>query len=157
MIAEYHLTSHAQGSSSLIPVLPEVARDLLPPIEDYVGGGALHGTRDVRVLERAKTLRIATWLHRLDMALEGDQIASQTLEVTRHRRDPLLDLLLAPMMGSLTFTEVVDWALDENHHREESLLAELHGHHGYEESWMTSLRLAKRSLTCPLGRDSKGR
>ena len=56
MIAEYHLTSHAQGLSSLSLVLPEVARDLLPPIEDYIGGGAFHGTRDVRVIERAKTL-----------------------------------------------------------------------------------------------------
>ena len=32
------------------------------------------------------------------------------------------------MMGSLTFTEVVDHILDENQCREESLLAELHGH-----------------------------
>ena len=56
MIAEYHLTSNAQGSSSLSPVLPEVVRDLLPPVEDYVGGGTFWGTRDVRVVERAKTL-----------------------------------------------------------------------------------------------------
>ena len=75
MIAEYHLMSHAQGSSSLSPVLPEVARDLLPPIENYVGGGAFCRTRDVRVVERAKTLQIATWLHCLDMAMDGDQIA----------------------------------------------------------------------------------
>ena len=125
MIAEYHLTSHAQGSSSLSPVLLEAARDLLPPIESYVGGGAFRGTRDVRVVERAKTLRIVTWLHHLDMAVEGDQIASQTLEAARHRRGPLLDLLLAPMTSSLTFTEVVDRVLDENRHREESSLAEL--------------------------------
>ena len=38
MIAEYHLTSNAQGSSSLSLVLLEVVRDLLPPAEDYVGG-----------------------------------------------------------------------------------------------------------------------
>ena len=80
MIAEYHLTSNAQGSLSISPVLPEVARDLLPPVEDYVGGGTFQGTRDVRVVERAKTLRIATWLHCLDMAVEGDEIASQTLK-----------------------------------------------------------------------------
>ena len=129
MIAEYHLTSNAQGSSSLSPVLPEAARDLLPPIEDYVGGGAFCGTRDVRVVERVKTLRIATWLHHLDMAAEGDEIASQTLEATRHRKGPLLDLLLAPMMGSLTFAEVVDRVLDKNWRREESSLAKLHGHH----------------------------
>ena len=56
MIAEYHLTSSAQGLSSPSPVLPEVARDLLPPVEDYVVGGAFQGTRDVRVVDRAKTL-----------------------------------------------------------------------------------------------------
>ena len=127
MIAEYHLTSNAQGSLSLSPVLPEVARNLLPPVEDYVGGGTFQGTRDVRVVERAKTLQIATWLHRLDMVAEGDEIASQTLEAARHRRGPLLDLLLAPMTGSLTFAEVVDCVLDENQCREESLLAKLHG------------------------------
>ena len=33
------------------------------------------------------------------------------------------------MMGSLTFVEVVDRVLDENQCREESSLAELHGHH----------------------------
>ena len=80
MIAEYHITSHAQGLLSLSPVLPEAVRDLLPPVEDYIGGGAFRGTRDVRVVERAKTLQIATWLHHLDMVVEGDQIASQTLE-----------------------------------------------------------------------------
>ena len=81
MIAEYHLTGSAQGSLSLSPVLPEVVRDLLPPVEDYIAGGAFQGMRDVRVVDRAKTLQIATWLHCLDMVAEGDGIASQTLEV----------------------------------------------------------------------------
>ena len=61
------------------------------------------------------------------MAAEGDQIASQTLEAERHERGHFLDLLLAPMMGSLTFAEVVDRVLDENQCREESSLAKLHG------------------------------
>ena len=56
MIAEYHLTGLAQGSSSISPVLPEVAKDLLPPVEDYLAGGEFQGTRDVRVVERVKTL-----------------------------------------------------------------------------------------------------
>ena len=56
MRAEYHLTGIAQGLSSLSPVLPEVAEELLPPIEDYVAGGDFQGARDVRVMERAKTL-----------------------------------------------------------------------------------------------------
>ena len=56
MIAEYHLTGITQGSSSISPVLPEVAKDLLPPIEEYVAGGEFQGMSDVRVMERAKTL-----------------------------------------------------------------------------------------------------
>ena len=127
MIAEYHLVSHTQGSLSLSPVLPEAVRELLPPVDSYIGGVGFSGTRDVRAVERAKTLRIATWLHCLDMAVEGDQIASQTLEASQHRKGPLVDLLLAPMTGNLTFAEVVDRVLDENRHREESLLAELQG------------------------------
>ena len=114
---EYHLASHAQGSSSLSLVLPEAVTELLPPIDKYTGGVGFHGTRDVRVVERAKTLRVTTWLHRLDMvAAEGDQITCQTLEAVRHRKGPLVDLLLAPMTGNLTFAEVVDQVLDENQH-----------------------------------------
>ena len=113
MIAEYHLTGSSQGSSSLIPVLPEVARDLLPPMGDYIVAGMFQGTRDVRVVERARTLRIATWLHHLDMVADRHTTSSQSLEVTRHGRGPLLDLLLAPMMSSLTFLEVVECVLNE--------------------------------------------
>ena len=128
MIAEYHLTGSAQGSSSLRPVLPEVARDLLPPVEDYIAGGAFQGTRDMRVVNRAKTLQIATWMHHLDMAAEGDGIASQTLEVKRHGRGHLVDLLLAPMICNLTFVEVVECVLAENRHRPESSLDDLWRH-----------------------------
>ena len=61
------------------------------------------------------------------MLAEGDGIASQTLEVKRHSRGPLLDLLLAPMMSSLTFVEVVECVLNENWHRAESSLDDLWG------------------------------
>ena len=49
MISEYHLTCLSQGSSCISPVLPEVAKDLLPPIEEYLAGDSFHGTRDLRV------------------------------------------------------------------------------------------------------------
>ena len=129
MIAEYHLTGLAQGSSSISLVLPEAAKDLLPPVEDYLAGGEFQGTRDVRVVERAKTLRIAAWLHHLDMATDRDETASLSLEVTWHGRGPLLELLLAPMMSSFTFMEVVECVLAENWHRVECSLDNLQGHH----------------------------
>ena len=56
MISEYHLTCLSQGSSGISLVLPEVAKDLLPPIEEYLAGDGFQGTRDLRVLEKAKTL-----------------------------------------------------------------------------------------------------
>ena len=61
------------------------------------------------------------------VVVEGDQIASQTLEAAQHRKGPLVDLLLAPMTGNLSFAEVVDQVLDENQCREESSLADLQG------------------------------
>ena len=56
MIAEYHLTSSARGPSSLSPILPAEAAALLPPIKNYVPGVSFEGTRDVRVMDRARTL-----------------------------------------------------------------------------------------------------
>ena len=38
MIAEYHLTSTSQGSHHVLPVLPEAAARLMPPLDDYLPG-----------------------------------------------------------------------------------------------------------------------
>ena len=109
MIAEYHLTA-----SSLGPLLPEAATTLLFPIKDYVPGVTFEGTRDVRVLDHARTLRVAVWLHRLDTSAGGDGMASETLDALRHNQGPLLNLFLTPMTGNLTFQEVVNRVLYEN-------------------------------------------
>ena len=82
MIAEYHLTTSAQGPSSLSLILPVEAAALLPPIKNHVPSFTLKGTRDVRVMDRARTLRVAVWLHQLDMAITGDRMASETLEAS---------------------------------------------------------------------------
>ena len=107
MISEYHLTCLSQGSSCISLVLPEAAKDLLPPIEEYLADDSFHGTRDLRVEEKAKTLWVAVWLHHLDMAAAEDGTASLSLDVTQHGRGPLLEFLLAPKTSSLTFQEVV--------------------------------------------------
>ena len=88
MIVEYHLTSSARGPSSLSPVIPQEAAALLPPLKNYVPGITFEGTRDVRVVDRAKTLWVAVWLHRLDMAVEGKGMASETLEASQHWQGP---------------------------------------------------------------------
>ena len=122
MISGYHLTCLSQGSFYVSLVLPEAAKTLLPPMEEYRVGGDFQGIRDVRVLERAKTLWVAVWLHHLDMVITGDGMASYSLDATRHGRGPLLEFLLAPHTSSLMFEEVVHWVLAEKRGKMESSL-----------------------------------
>ena len=68
-------------------------------------GVAFEGTRDVRVLDRAKTLRVAVWLHQLDMSVGGDEMASETLETSQHSLGPLVESFLAPTASDLSQQE----------------------------------------------------
>ena len=114
MIAEYHLMASAH-QSSLHPILPPEAAPLLPAIKTYVPSVSFEGTRDVRVMDHAVALRVAVWLHRLDMAMGGEALASESLDVGQHHQGPLLESFLAPGMSSLTYQAVVDRVLTENH------------------------------------------
>ena len=91
----------------------------------YMADGGFQGTRDLRVLEKAKTLQVAVWLHCLDMAATGDGMASYSLDATQHGRGPLLEFLLAPQASSLTFEEVIHWVLAENWYKIESSLDDI--------------------------------
>ena len=104
MIVEYHLTVSTQQSG----LHPKVPHEVAPP------GVSFKGSRDVRVMDHAVALRVAVWLHRLDMAVEGKVLASGTLEAGQHRLGPLLESFLVPRTSSLTYQEVVDWVLTEN-------------------------------------------
>ena len=70
MIAEYHLTVSAR-QSGLCPIIPHEFVPLLPSLKIYVPGVSFEGSRDVRVMDHAMALRVAIWLHRLDMAVGG--------------------------------------------------------------------------------------
>ena len=122
MILEYHLMSLSQGSSCVSLVLQEAVKYLLPPVEEYMADSGFQGTWDLRVLEKAKTLRVALWLHHLDMAAAGDGVASYSLEVALHGRGPLVEFLLAPQASSLMFEEVIHRVLAENQYKIESSL-----------------------------------
>ena len=114
MIAEYHLTATAR-QSSLHPILPPEVAPLLPAIKNYVLGVSFEGTRDVRVMDHVVALRVVVGLHRLDMATGGEALASESLEAGQHHLGPLLESFLAPRMSGLTFQEIVDQVLMENH------------------------------------------
>ena len=114
MITEYHLMASACQSSLCPILLPEVA-PLLPAIKNYVPGVSFEGTWDVRVMDHAVALRVAVWLHQLDMATGGEALVSESLEAGQHHLGLLLESFLTPRTSSLTYQEVVDQVLMENH------------------------------------------
>ena len=125
---EYHLTSSARVSATLSPVLPEAAKLLLPAIKTYVSNISFEGTQDMRVLDRAKALQVAVCLHWLDMAVRGDQLASETLDVLQHCLGCLLESFLIPATHDLMFREVVSHCFYENWHKAQHHLNDLVTH-----------------------------
>ena len=125
MIAEYHLTSASQGTHHVLPVLPEGAARLMPPLEDYLPG-SFNGCRDVRVTDRAQILRVATWLHRLDLhATYGAEITASP-RVEDYDIGPLLEYFLMPKLSDITFGEVASTVAQENRRDMEISLRDLH-------------------------------
>ena len=125
MIAEYHLTSASQGTHRILPVLPEGAARVMPPVDEYLPG-SFEGCRDVRVTDRAQILRIATWLHRLDLAATyGVEIATSP-QVEDYDFGPLLEYFLMPRLTTVTLQEVAAKVAQENRRDLEASLRDLH-------------------------------
>ena len=105
MIAEYHLTSASQGTHHILPVLPEGAARLMPPLDSYLPG-SFDGCHDVRVTDQAQILRVAAWLHRLDLSTTyGAEIAASP-RVEDYNIGPLLEYFLMPKLSDITLKEV---------------------------------------------------
>ena len=121
MISEYHMACVTRGLPVTSPILPEVIEDKLPPLAGYTLPEDRSGVTDVRVQDhQAKTLRVAIWLHRLDMALSGEPAASGSLVQARHTLGHLLTHFLAPgTTWGLQFEDVVDQVLWENREQNE--------------------------------------
>ena len=80
MISEYHMACATRGSPVTSPILPRVIEDKLPPLTDYALPEDRSGVTNVRVRDhQARTLRVAVWLHRLDMALSKEPTTSGSL------------------------------------------------------------------------------
>ena len=125
MITEYHLMSASQGSHHILPVLPEGAARLMPPLDEYLPG-LFDGCRDVRVTDRAQILRVAAWLHRLDLsATYGTEIAASP-RVQDYDIGPLLEYFLMPKLSDITLEEVTLRVAQENRRDMEVSLRDLH-------------------------------
>ena len=125
MIAEYHLMSASQGTHRILPVLPEGAARLIPPLDEYLPG-SFDGCRDVRVMDRAQILCVTAWLRRLDLsATYGAEIAASP-RVEDYNIRPLLEYFLMPKLSDITLEEVVARVAQENCQDMEISLRDLH-------------------------------
>ena len=105
MIAEYHLTSTSQGTHPITPILPTLAAQLVPPISEYLPG-EFQGPHDMRVMDQANTLHVATWLHCLDLTANYGRAVSVSLDAEQYDMGPLLEYFLMLRTSRLTFKEV---------------------------------------------------
>ena len=147
MIAEYYLTSSARVSSTQSPILLEAAKPLLPNLKSYIPNISFEGLQDVRVMDHAKALRVAVWLHRLDMSIQGDEVASETLDTSQHCLGHLLELFLVPATHGLSFREVVAQCLYENWCDAQCRLDDLIMHHDRVHEELDGLMEAHRVAT----------
>ena len=110
-----------RGSPVTSPILPRVIEDRLPPLTDYTLPEERSGVTDVRVQDhQARTLQVAMWLHRLDMALGEEPAASGSLVWAQHSLRCLLAYFLAPGTAwGLQFEDVIDQVLRENRRHNE--------------------------------------
>ena len=125
MIAEYHLTSASQGTHHVLPVLPEGAAWLIPPLDDYLPG-SFDGCRDIRVTDRAQILRIPAWLHRLDLSATYGMEIAPSPRVEDYDIGPLLEYFLMPKLSDITLEEVAARVAQENCRDMEISLRDLH-------------------------------
>ena len=116
MIAEYHMACVTRGALVMSPILPGIIEDKLPPLGDYSPPEDREGITDVWVRDHfAKTLHVAVWLHRLDMALSNELVASGSLVWGWHYVGHLLSYFLAPGTAwDLRSEDVINQVLKEN-------------------------------------------
>ena len=121
MISEYHMACVTRGSPVTSPILPREIEDRLPPLTDYTSPEDRSGVTDVRVWDhQAKTLWVAMWLHRIDMALSEEPATSGSLVRTRHGLGHLLAYFLGPGTAwELQFEDVINQVLKENQRHNE--------------------------------------
>ena len=116
MITKYHMACVTRGAPVTSPILPGIIEDKLPPLGSYAPPEDREGITDVWVRDHfAKSLCVAMWLHRLDMTLSSEPVASGSLAREWHYVGHLLSYFLAPgTTCSLHSEDVINQVLKEN-------------------------------------------
>ena len=151
MISEYHMAYMTRGSPVTSPILPGDLEDRLPPLTDYASPEDRSGATDVRVWNhQARTLRVAVWFHRLDMALSEEPATSGSLVRTRHRLGRLLANFLGPGTAwELQFEDIVTQVLKENQRHNEKRCTDVASSLQKCRNWQIQLRNKFDSVSGP--------
>ena len=98
------------------PILPPKIEGQLRDLREYMPhNDAGFPSTDVREKDKGNLMRLACWLHRLNMAFTYSRGTTQSLRREDHEEiGNLLCFLLAPGVGPLTSSDVIDRVLQEN-------------------------------------------
>ena len=112
-VNKFHLTRSIRGCGPLLP--PEIEGRLRDLKEYLPHNEAGFPSTDVQEKDKGNLLRLACWLHCLDMAFTYSRGTTQSLRREDHEEiGSLLRFLLAPGLGPLTSADVIQRVLLEN-------------------------------------------
>ena len=112
-VNEFHLTRSIRGCGPLLP--PEIEGQLRDLREYLPHNDTGFPSTDVWEKDKGNLLRLACWLHHLDMAFMYSRGTIQSLRRKDHEEiGNLLCFLLAPGVGPLTSADMIDRVLQEN-------------------------------------------
>ena len=112
VVAEFHLKRSIWSCGPIL--LPKIEGQLRDLREYLPHNDAGYPSTDVCVKDKGNLMRLACWFHRLDMAFTYSSGTAQSLRRDDHLEiGGLLHYLVAPGVGFLTSTEVIDWVLQE--------------------------------------------
>ena len=112
-VSEFHLTRSIRGCD---PIFPPKIEGWLRDLREYLPHNDT-GFPSTYVQEKDKgnLMRLACWLHCLDMVFTYSRGTTQSLRREDHKKiGNLLHFLLAPRVGLLTSSDMIDRVLQEN-------------------------------------------
>ena len=113
-LSEYQLECALHDPSVVSPVVSSQIDQELKPEEEYYIQSPDGTPVDFRLVEQGRTLRFATFLHRIDQTVTRGFGASNSVRAEEHGTGPLMQLLLKPGTCPLTVESVIAWVIAEN-------------------------------------------
>ena len=113
-LSEYQLECALHDPSVVSPVVPSLIDQELKPEEEYYIQPPDGTPVNFCLVEQGRTLRFATFLHRIDQTVTRGIGTSNSVRMEEHGTGPLMQLLLGPGTCPLTVESVIARVIAEN-------------------------------------------